>query len=129
SDQVTKEFADRADKMLLFLAKHLKVLRKLPRAHVKILGVVMLTCLKGGRHAAAARLWLRMMMRSLAAPRLVFTYHLQAAVVLRDRLGRIGRHQGRNLVGAGRSTVRRPSHGVRHLVAVEGPNKRSAEPG
>lgn len=125
TDQVTKDFADRADKMLLFLAKHEAVLRTLPRAYVKITGVVMVTCLKGGRHAAAARLWGRMMSWWPAAPRLVVTYHLQAAVVLRDRLG----WHGRAVIAANRKAVELAGTGLPRLTPVDGQNKRSAEPG
>src|SRR5690606_33627415 len=68
-DQVTQEYAKRAVKKLLFLARHEAQLRKMPRSLVKVVGSVMVTCVEGGRWADAARLWVRMMLFGPAAPR------------------------------------------------------------
>ncbi|HET8986145.1 MAG TPA: glycosyltransferase family 2 protein [Trueperaceae bacterium] len=86
SDQVTKDFGQRAVKMLRFLDKHDAQLRTMPRAMVKIAGVVMVTCVKGGRWNDAVRLWGSVLRYGSSAPRLVWLYHLQVAVVIRDRI-------------------------------------------
>ena len=111
-DQLTQEHGRRAAKQLLFLAKHDDQLRVMPRSLVKMVGAVMVTCLKGGRWGDAARLWGRMLGSGLAAPRLAWTYNLRAAVVVRDMLRR--------------RLSKRPARRVSTPMSSA---KRSAEPG
>ena len=90
-DQVTQAHATRARQQLAFLTKHEAVLRTIPASMVKIVGVVMVTHLKGERWLDAARLYLRLLRWGPAAPRLVYRYSLRGAVVVRDHIkARIG---------------------------------------
>jgi GT2 family glycosyltransferase len=126
SDQVTKHFADRASKMLRFLAKHEAQLKTMPRSMVKIAGVVMVTCVKGGRWTDAVRLWGRVLRYGPSAPRLVWLYHLQAAAALRDRLRR---PLARARSAAALKPERPAAAGVRRQSGVATRvHKRSAEP-
>lgn len=127
SDQVTKDYRDRAAKMLHFLNKHDAVLRTMPRSMVKIAGVVMVTCLKGGRWTDAARLWARVMRWGPAAPRLVWLYQRRSAVVIRDRLIRSLR-RGDPSVSPARSVGAVVSGAHGRPGAADTSHKRTAEP-
>lgn len=85
-DQVTKAHATRARQQLKFLAKHEGVLRTMPASLVKIVGVIMVSCLEGAQWLDAARLYLRLLRWGPAAPRLVYRYSLRGAVVLRHHV-------------------------------------------
>lgn len=126
SDQVTKDFGHRAVQMLLFLDKHDAVLRTMPRSMVKIAGVVMVTCLKGGRWTDAARLWGRIVCWGPAAPRLVWRYHLQSAVVLRDLFTRSLRRHVPAGLAARYAAATSGSEG--RLDAAHGAHERTAGP-
>lgn len=95
-DQVTKAHATRARQQLKFLAKHDSVLRTMPASLVKIVGVIMVSCLKGARWLDAARLYLRLLRWSPAAPRLVYRYSLQGGVVMRDHVAALFSRRGKH---------------------------------
>lgn len=119
-DQVTKAHATRAAQLLKFLAKHEGVLLTMPASLVKIVGVVMVACLKGARWLDAARLYLRLLRWGPAAPRLVYRYSLRGAVVVRDHVaarfsrgGKKRRGVAREGLKTGRETGLEP---LRHLA-------------
>jgi|JRYE01.1.fsa_nt_gb glycosyltransferase involved in cell wall biosynthesis len=126
SDQVTRDYGARAVKMQRFLRKHDAQLRTMPRSMVKIAAVVMVTCVKGGRWADAARLWGRVLRYGPSAPRLVLVAHMQVAVVLRDRVRRsLARGRPASQPTSERSAVGRAG-GTRGAPART--HERSAEP-